>query len=82
MADTLPDVKEQRLREVIAANIRRHRERLGWTQRDLAVKLELNPESGRAYVVNMEAGRVGVSIARVAHLSRIFRITPAELLSE
>lgn len=69
-----PDV--ERLLRSIAANVRRHRARLGLTQE------ELGEATGLAYryLQDIEAGRKNVTVDTIVRLARALRVPPVSLL--
>ena len=69
-----PDVK--RLLRSIAANVRRHRARLGLTQEALSEATGL----ASRYLQDIEAGRKNVTVDTLVRLSRALRVVPASLL--
>jgi len=64
------------LRQSIAANVRRARQRKGLTQEQLADKAEQDV----SYLQRVERGAVNLSLRVLFHLARALEVTPASLL--
>jgi transcriptional regulator with XRE-family HTH domain len=60
----------------IAANVRRLRTGLGWTQDDLAEACEL--ETG--YVARIERATINLSVGKLAQIADGLGVSPAQLL--
>ena len=65
------------IRNVFAANLKRHREAAGLSQAALADKLGVD----RAHISSMERGLQNVTIVTLWHVSEALRVEPAALLS-
>lgn len=65
-------------RSSIGKLIRVERLRHGWTQEELAEKIDIHP----SFVGQMERGLKSASLATLKRLSLIFGIEPADLLKE
>ena len=65
------------LAEMVAKNIRKHRERRNLTQIELAAKLDVT----QAYVAHLENGRKVPSLDMLERLGAALRIPPAKLLA-
>lgn len=61
---------------MVAKNIRRYRERHGWTQAELARRLAVS----QAHVANLELGSKVPSLAMLDRLARALRVKPGRLL--
>lgn len=64
------------LREIVAANVRRHRKALGMNQRDFAYDLEMD----RTYIGGVERGERNVSIDNIERIAKGLNIDPHLLL--
>lgn len=65
------------INQQVGLRIRQLREALGWTQEELAKRVNLT----RTSVVNIEAGRQGgVSVEMVERFAHAFAITPKHLM--
>jgi len=60
----------------IGQNVKRRRERRGWTQAELASKIGIH----RISVARLEAGGKGPSWALLERLARALRVKPGRLL--
>lgn len=65
-----------RFRQLVAKNVRRLRRRHGWTQRQLAERLQCHKQT----VWAIEAGRQGISDRLMDDLARTFEVDYAELV--
>jgi len=65
-----------RLVKLIGQNIKRRRERHGWTQAELATKVGIH----RISLARLEAGGKGPSWALLERLARAFGVKPGRLL--
>ncbi len=65
-----------RLVKVIGRNLKRRRERQGWTQARLAAKVGIH----RISLARLEAGGKGPSWALLERLARALRVKPGRLL--
>ena len=65
-------------RHTIGKIIRGERLKLGWTQEELAEKIDIHP----SFVGQMERGLKAASLATLKRLSAIFGIKTADLLKE
>jgi transcriptional regulator with XRE-family HTH domain len=62
--------------KMIGQNVKRRRERLGWTQGELADKVGIH----RISVARIEAGAKGPSWSLFERLARALRVKPGRLL--
>ena len=62
----------------LAGRLRQARQKLGWTQEELAEKAELHP----SYIGQIERGEKKVSLATVDRLSRALSLKPGVLLDD
>jgi len=62
----------------VSGKIEEHRERVGMTQDDLALKVGLS----RPSLVNMANGRQSVSIKRLFAIAEVLKIEPSELMPD
>lgn len=69
---------ERTIQWVLGENVRRLRERRGWTQDRLAEAAGLH----YTYVSGIERGRRNVTIDVLARIAEALRVRPAELLRE
>ena len=65
------------IREIFAANLRRARNALGYSQEELAHRASLD----RTYISSLERGVYAATIDVVARLAEVLEVEPAELLS-
>jgi len=65
-----------KLREVLAANLKRYRLAAGLSQEELAHRAHLD----RTYVSSLERGRYSASVDKLEHLSIALGIEASELL--
>jgi transcriptional regulator with XRE-family HTH domain len=65
-----------RLVTIIGKNVKRRRERRGWTQFELAAKVRIH----RISLARLEAGGKGPSWALLERLARALRVKPSRLL--
>lgn len=66
----------KRVLRSIAANVRRHRARLGLSQEDLSEATGLSYR----YLQDIEAGRKNVTVDTIVRLSKALRVLPSGLL--
>jgi transcriptional regulator with XRE-family HTH domain len=65
---------------LIGQNLAKYRIQRGWSQQDLAEKLQLDGlDVSRDSVANMEARRQRVSDTQVFHLARVLQVSIADL---
>lgn len=64
------------LREIVAANVRRHRKALGVSQQDFAYDIEMD----RTYIGGVERGERNVSIDNIERIAKGLNIDPHLLL--
>ena len=69
---------KQDLTRILAANIRRLREKHGWSQEDCAEKCGLH----RTYIGAVERGERNITIATLERIAAAFEVTPVDLLKE
>lgn len=62
----------------IGANVRRRREYMGWTQAQLAADLRIS----RPSLANIEAGRQGISVARMLDICEQLGCRPQRLFEK
>lgn len=67
---------KQDLNQILAANIRRLREKQGWSQEDCAEKCGLH----RTYIGAVERGERNITIATLERIASAFGIPPVDLL--
>jgi transcriptional regulator with XRE-family HTH domain len=65
-----------RLVKRIGRNVKRRRERQGWTQAELAAKVGVH----RITIARLEGGGKGPSWALLERLARVLRVKPGRLL--
>jgi transcriptional regulator with XRE-family HTH domain len=70
-----PDV--ERLLRSIAANVRKHRARLGLTQEELGEATGLSYR----YLQDIEAGRKNVTVDTLVRLARVLRVRPVQMMA-
>lgn len=66
------------IQRVMGDNVRRLRERRGWTQDQLATRSDLHV----TYISGIERGRRNVTIDVVARVADALKVRPGELLRE
>ena len=64
------------LREIVAANVRRHRKALGVSQQDFAYDIEMD----RTYFGGIERGERNVSIDNIERIAKGLKIDAHQLL--
>jgi transcriptional regulator with XRE-family HTH domain len=64
------------IQQVVGENVRRLRERRGWTQDQLAEASGIHP----TYISGIERARRNATLAVVARLAEALRVDPARLL--
>jgi transcriptional regulator with XRE-family HTH domain len=64
------------LRQIVAANVRRHRKALGMSQQDFAYDIEMD----RTYFGGIERGERNVSIDNIERIAKGLNIDPHLLL--
>jgi transcriptional regulator with XRE-family HTH domain len=69
---------KQDLTRILASNIRRLREKQGWSQEDCAERCGLH----RTYIGAVERGERNITIATLERIAAAFEITPIDLLKE
>lgn len=69
--------RKPKAREILAANVRRERGRLGWSQEELGSKAGIT----QTYVSQIESSRRAVSIDVLERLSWALRVSTADLLN-
>jgi len=62
--------------ERVAQNVKRLRVARGWTQQELANRIDVH----RVYVTQIENGTRGVSLEILAQLAKVFRVKASALL--
>lgn len=66
------------IREVLAANLRRHRRAAGWSQEELAHRAEID----RTYISSLENCVYGAGVDVIDSLARALGLEAADLLRE
>ncbi|MGA2139946.1 MAG: helix-turn-helix transcriptional regulator [Verrucomicrobiia bacterium] len=69
---------KQNLTRILASNIRRLREKQGWSQEDCAEHCGLH----RTYIGAVERGERNITIATLERIAAAFEVTPIDLLRE
>jgi len=64
------------LKDILAVNLRHHRHRRGWTQEELAHRVDL---SGR-YIGAIERAQASASITVLGRLAEALDVSPCELI--
>jgi len=70
------DKDEKEFRALFAKNIKRCRKRLGLSQLDLAMELEISPN----FLSDVETGKKWVSPGTFVKIAKVLKIDPSELL--
>jgi transcriptional regulator with XRE-family HTH domain len=65
-----------RVYEAFGAEVRKQRDKLGWTQLELSTRIGLT----RGSVANIEAGRQSVLLHQLLAIASALKLTPAQLL--
>lgn len=66
-----------RLHQIFCDNVRIHREKLGFTQVDMAKKMRIT----QAYYSNVESGRNPPNLETIEKFAKAFKVEPYELLA-
>lgn len=71
----MKDIPKNKIQKVLGRSIRKHRERLEWTQEELAEESDTH----RTYLADIERGVRNPSIETVRRLARALRIPISEI---
>jgi transcriptional regulator with XRE-family HTH domain len=64
--------------KVLGDNVRKLREGKGWTQKDLAFEIDMEP----AYISKIELGKTNPSLKKISLLAKALDTSPADLLKQ
>ena len=75
-SDSRGDASPEDILGYLAANVRRRRGKLGWTQKQLAEKLDV----ALRYLQRIEGGKVNVGLVALARLAEALGVPPGLLI--